>query len=226
MVTFGTVKDKKEFALLEPGEYVLTLSDIEEVEGQYGDRIVWKFLIASKSAPTDYFARDDGQEKTLWAFSDPDIIVGSLAHEFIEGLTGQTFGKDSQAPSADDLLGKRIVAYVSHETPKTGKNAGVKREKIVAGSIKPYRLPGQKANGTAKRAPDQVTADAGSEDIDRALVVSKLQAQVKKLLKLDPAEGERAQEALDASDLDDAPLAELQSLLDSVTVAVMEALDA
>jgi hypothetical protein len=225
MVVFGAVK-QREFTLIEQDEYVLTLDDIEESVGQYGDRLIWKFLVAPKDAPTDYIARDDGQAKTVWAFTDQDIILGSLQHELIEKLSGRTFGEGSAPPDAEDLLGKRVLGYITHHTPKQGKNAGKKQEQIVAGSIKPYRLPGQKANGAAKRAPDQVTADAGPEDVDRALVVSKLQAQVKKLTKLDPAEGERAQEAVYASDLDEAPIAEIQALLDNVTAAVVAALDA
>jgi hypothetical protein len=223
VVTFGQVKDKKEFALLEPNEYVLVLDDIEESEGNYGDRLIWKFLVAEKDAPTDYIARDDGQPKSLWAFTDQDIIVGALNHEFIEKLTGRTFSQGSEPPDADELLGKRVLGYVGHEIPKSGKNAGVKREKIFAGSIKPFKLPGQKA--ASKPAPTQVSADPSDEDVDRALLVSDLQSQVSKLGRLNKDAGRAAQDTVNASDLGNAPLADIERLVGEIKAAVAAELD-
>jgi hypothetical protein len=219
MVTFGSVLEKKAYALIEQGEYVLTLSELEESEGQYGDRVVWKWLVAPLNDYTAYFCRDDGQEKTLWAFTDPDIVMGSLAHQFAEALTGRKLGKDSAPPTEDELVGHRLIAYITHETPKTGKSAGIKREKIVDGSIKPFREPGRKA-------ATQVTADPSDEDVDRALLVTKLEKQVARLEKLDKASGKKAREALEASDLETAPLADIQQLSDAVGESITAALDA
>ena len=228
VVTFTKIADKKEYPLLEQAEYCLTLSHIDEVEGQYGDRLVWKFLVSLPSHPFDYIARDDGEEKSLWAFTDPEIVIGSLAHQFAEALTGRALGKDADPPTEDDLIGKRLIGYVGHETPTRGKSAGIKRETIVAGTIKPYRTP-RAQNGTATTAPPAYPIpaddqhDAGDE---RDLIVLTLKKRVARLLKLDPAQGKAAQMALEESELDTAPLADLERLSNAVAESITAALDA
>lgn len=221
MVAFGKVLDRKEYALLEQGEYALTLLELDEVEGQYGDRVVWKFLMAPLSNPTAYLCRDDGQEKTIWGFTDPDIIMGSLAHQFAEALTGRSLTKDTAPPDEEELIGKRLVAYIGHETPKTGKSAGIKREAIMAGTIKPFREPKPQTatNGAAAAATE-------FDESDRPLMVAALKKRVARLQKLDKENGQKAQEALDASDLETAPLADLERLSDAVAESITAALDA
>ena len=129
MVAFGSVREKELF-LLPVGEYVLTLSELDEAEGNWGTRVVFKFLAAPLDDYSAYICKPNGEEHTLWAFTDQDIVLGSLAHEFVEALTGRKFSKDSDPPDEDDLLGKRLIAYVGHEIPTRGKSAGKKRETI------------------------------------------------------------------------------------------------
>jgi hypothetical protein len=219
VVVFGKIADKREYALMVQGEYCLTLTELEEVDGQYGDRIVWKFLVSPLTHPYDYICRDDGQEKSVWGFTDPDIIIGSLAHQFAEALTGRALTKDTPPPDEEELIGKKLVAYIGHETPKTGKSAGVKREAIMAGTIKPFKEP-KAQNGTA--APPATELDEG----DRELVVAALRKRVARLTKLDASAGKDARAALDASDLDTAPLADLERLSDQVAESITAALDA
>lgn len=220
MVTFGAVKER-EYTLLEQGEYVLTLSELDETEGQWGTRLVFKFLVAPKENFSAYICKPNGDEYLLWVFTDPDIILGSIQHELIEVLTGRKFKKDDAPPDEDELLGKRMLGYIAHETPTRGKNAGKKRETLVAGSVKPFRVPGAK-NGTAKAAPPAEESD----DADRDLVVAMLKKRVGRLLKLDSENGQKAQEALEASDLETAPLADLERLSDAVQESIAAALDA
>ena len=223
MAAFGAVK-KRTYELMETGEYIFTLSELEETTGEYGDRMLWKFLLAPKEDPTAYYCRDDGKEKTLFQYTDPDIIIGSQCQEWCQALTGRLLDEGDAPPDEDDLLGKRMVAYLTHYTPKKGKNAGVPREQIVAGSAKSYRLPAPIAkNGASKSAPPAETHDAGDE---RDLVVATLKKRVARLLKLDKENGQKAQEALDASDLETAPLADLERLSDAVAESITAALDA
>jgi len=224
MVTFGKIADRKEYALMEPGEYCLTLLELDEVEGQYGDRVVWKFLVAPLHDPTAYYCRDDGQEKSLWSFTDPDIIVGSLAHQLAEALTGRKLSRDSEPPTEEDLVGKRLISYVGHETPKTGKSAGIKREAIMAGTIKPFRMPAPK-NGNGK-AVNVAVPPMNDDEGDREVIVATLKKRVARLQKLDAENGQKAQEALEASELDTAPLADLERLSDAVQESITAALDA
>ena len=162
--------------------------------------------------------------KEIWVFSDCDIILGSVAHRLVEAITGKTFTKDSEPPRDVDLVGGRVQAYVTYETPKTGKSAGIKREAIVDSSIEPFRVPAP-TSATNGKAPTSVSADPSDDEVDRALIVTKLQKQVARLLKLDPKKGEQAQEAVDQSDLDAGALSELETLLTQVTDAVARALD-
>ena len=174
MVAFGAVR-KQQFKLIETGEFVFTLNDLGEMTGDYGDRMTWDFLVAEKDTPTEYFARDDGKERILRFFTDIDIVIGSRQHEWIQALTGQPLGEGDDPPDATDLLGKRMVAYLTHYTPKKGKNAGVAREDIVAGSAKSFRLPSQKANGTAKGA-----TPPPESDVDRHGLISDIKKQIRR----------------------------------------------
>lgn len=170
VITLGAVKEK-EFKLLEQGEYVLTLSELDESIGQYGERLVWKWLVAPKEDPTGYICKSDGNEYTLWAFTDPDVILGSLTHEFAQAVTGRTLEKGDEPPTEHELLGGRCIAYVTHYTPKQGKNAGKKVEKIVEGSVKPFKLPASRQ--AARPAPQQ----AGP---DRAALIAEIRKQTRR----------------------------------------------
>lgn len=222
MSSFGAVKERT-FTLIETGEYALTLNDLSFENGTYGDSLKWVWLIAPKDDPTSYFARDDGMEKTLHQYTDADIVIGSRQHEWVQALTGRQFADGDDPPEDDDVMGKRMVAYITHEAPKKGPNAGKLREKIVPGSAKPFRLPAPKAKA-APAAVESVSADPTEDEVDRALVISKLRKQVARLIQLDAVSGAEAQKALDASDLDTAPLDALESLLASVKAGVTRAL--
>lgn len=181
MVTIGAVKER-EFTLIEPGEYVLTLSDLEESEGKFGDRLVWKFLVAPISDPTNYIAKENGDEKTVWVFTDPDIILGSMIHELVEKLTGRKFEKDDDPPSEEELLSRRVIGYITHYTPKQGKNAGKKQEQVVAGSIKPFKGP-QPNKVVAPNAPTRPKPSAADEA--RTELVAKVERIVGKAVRLE-----------------------------------------
>lgn len=221
MVTFGAVKEK-EYQLLEQGEYVLTLNDIAESTGAFGDRIVWKFLVAPVNDPTNYINKrldGSGDEKDIWAFTDPDIVIGSLQHEFIEKLTGRTFVKGSALPSEDELLGRRIIAYINHYTPKRGKNAGVKQEQILAGSVKPFRGPQPNkvivAGAPVRNEPDE-------DETARQLLVDRANKIVGRAVKLEtPSHGDWI--GLDMAELS---VDALEMVIRDATAEVQAALDA
>jgi hypothetical protein len=216
MVTFGSVKER-EFTLIEQGEYILTLNELDESTGQYGDRLIWKFLVSLKEDPTGYICRTDGNEKTVWTFTDVDIILGSLQHELVEKLTGRPFVKDSEPPSEDDLLGRRVIGYITHHTPKQGKNAGKKQEQIVAGSIKAFKGPQPNkviAPNVSRPAPTE-------EQEERAELITRIEKQIGKAVTLNtPHHVEYV--ALDLNTHDDN---ELLMLLNTIKAEVAAALD-
>jgi hypothetical protein len=219
MVTFGSVKEKA-FDLLETGEYVLTLNDLDESMGQYGQRLVWKFLIAPVSDPINYINKrkdGSGDAKDIWAFTNTDIVIGSLQHEFVEKLTGRTFDKNSEPPTEDDLLGRRIIAYISHYIPKTGKNAGNKQEQIVAGSVKPFKGP-QPNKVILSPTSDELPAD----NQDRAVLVKRFEKLVGKAVMLETTY-HKDYIALDIEATDDASLAALIDQVDAEVKAAVAA---
>lgn len=182
MVSFGQVK-KKQYELIETGEYVFTLNDLGEISGDYGDRMTWDFLVANKETPTEYFARDDGKERVLRFFTDPEITLDSRQLQWIQALTGRSFGLDADLPDGSDLIGKRMVAYLTHYVPKKGKNAGVAREDIVMGSAKPFALPGSKKNGTSK--PAATPAQDADDEGERAALIAEIKKQIRRAAILD-----------------------------------------
>jgi hypothetical protein len=219
MVTFGAVKER-EFSLIEAGEYCLTLNELEESSGQFGDRMIWKFLVAPVSDPTNYInKRKDGtgDEKDVWVFTDPDIILGSIQHEFVEKLTERPFAKGSEPPDEDDLIGHRIIGYITHYVPKKGKNAGTKQEQVVAGSIKPFKGPSK----TVARAvePDPNAASSQNGDVERAELVEETRKQIRKATILDLEHAE----AWAAIDLEGLTHQELRDGLQTIKEAIAAA---
>lgn len=214
VITLGSVRER-EYTLLEPGEYALTLSELDESEGQYGERLIWKFLVSPTSDPTAYLCKTNGDEYSLWAFTDVDIVIGSLAHEFAQTLSGRALGKGDEPPTEHDLLGKRCVAYITHYTPKTGKNAGRKQEKIVEGSVKPYRAAPTRA---ARPAPVAVVGEDGPE-LSRDELVAEIGRQVRKAALLDMEQAE----AWNDLDLAGMGTLEMADRLETMSKAVKQA---
>jgi hypothetical protein len=213
MVAFGQVT-KQQYKLIETGEYVFTLNDVGEISGDYGDRMQWDFLVAEKETPTEYMARDDGRERVLRFFTDTDIVIDSRQHQWIQALAGRAFGDGDELPDGGDILGKRMVAYLTHYTPKKGKNAGVAKEDIVAGSAKPFQLPGRKAtNGTTKAAAASPPAESAD---DRAALIAEIKKQIKRAAILDIGAAESWAE-VDLTTLD---MSELQDSLDAIKDAI------
>ena len=219
MVTFGSVKER-EYTLIEQGEYVLTLSEIDESEGNWGTRLVWKFLVADKADPTAYICNQNGDERTVWAFTDPDILLGSLQHEFMEKLTGKTFGMGDDLPDEDDLLGRRVLGYITHHTPAKGKNAGKKQEQIVAGSIKPFKGP--QPNAVRRLDPKAATPEPTADEQAHATAKAKVESLIGRSVKL----GTPHHLDYVAVDLDTASTDDLLLLASTISDEVMAALDA
>lgn len=181
MVNFGTV-EKKKFKLIATGEYIFTLTEVGETDGDFGTRMVWDYLVAEKDTPTDYITQDDGKARTLRFWTDPEVTIGSQQHEWIQALSGREFGLDSKLPDGEDLLSKRMLAYLTHYTPKRGKNAGVPREDIVRGSAKPFSIPRGKASVTTPAGTTDPVADDGAE---RTTLIAEIKKQIRRAAILD-----------------------------------------
>ena len=202
----GSVQKERVYALMPTGEYALTLNDLTfETGGSYGDSLLWKWLIADPATPTDYLCRDDGNEKVHHEYSSPDIVLGSKSHEWIAALTGQVLADGDDPPDSDDLIGKRMLVYITHQAPKQGPNVGKLRERFVQGSAKALR-------GVAAQK-----VMAGK----RLALVEKATRLIGRAVKLETPN----HEAYQALDLMQADEDQLEQLVATVSAEVQTALD-
>ncbi len=214
----GPTTLKKQFPLLATGEYVATLNDLTlETEGQYGDSLLWKWLLSDKDDPTNYIARDDGMERVFHEYTNVDIVIGSKPHEWIASLTGIVLGEGDEAPDSDDLLGKRMLVYIAHQAPKTGPNAGKLKERLVAGSSKPFNLVPPKRVATPRP-----TAQAAPPAQDRAAIVTRFEKLVGKSVMLETTY-HADYVAIDIEATDDATLLTLIDQIDAEVKAAVAA---
>ncbi len=162
MGALGQVSEQT-YDLIPQGEHVFTLHDIEVTDGQWGESLKWVWLLSSPSSPGDYIVTVSGLEKTLWQFTKVDLTVGSRQWEWACALTGRQLAKGDKPPTDEEVLNKRMIAYLTHAAPRNDPQ-GQKKEKIVEGSAKPFRGPAATTNGRAARS--EVGAAAPSTEID------------------------------------------------------------
>jgi hypothetical protein len=136
----------------------------------------------------------------------------AYARQYAEALLGRRL-EEGEVPQRSDLIGRRMSAMLTSEPSENDPTRMVTK----MSSLRPMDA----APKTSAPAPTaQVTADATAEDVDRALLISTLEQQLRALKKKDKAAGARAQEAVDDSDLDTAPLEDVQALLSQITTAI------
>lgn len=219
----GPVQKERVYPLIEKGEYVATLLDLTfEEGGTYGDSLLWKWLVAHPEDPTAYLCRDDGNEKTIHEYTSPDIILGSKPHEWIGALTGKVLEDGEEPPDSDDLVGKRMLVYLTHLAPKKGPNAGKLRERLAEGSAKRWGGP-PKTIARPTHAP--VSDGRADEEIDRSLLVSKLQKQVARAVKLGTPTSASMAEAMTPDAIEEATTEALQHASDLLGEEIKAALE-
>jgi hypothetical protein len=213
----GPAQLKKDYPLVDTGEYIATLSDLTyEAGGTYGDSLLWKWLLALPSDPTNYLCRDDGNEKTFHEYTSPDVIVGSKSHEWIAALTGKVLAEGDEPPDAEDLVGKRMRVYLTHQAPKQGPNVGKLRERFVQGSAKTFNLV------PPKTVAKNITRPEPTEDeAERAELVSRLEKFIGRSVKMETPN----HKAFVALDLSEGDADQLRQLIVTVQAEVQDALD-
>jgi hypothetical protein len=207
------------------------------------ERFILELIGFERSGP-DQFRKDGGFKLTfavfnmdgspfefkdepyeLWRTIDKDrngqpvFNLNTQAHDWASALLGRTLGVDDKF-SVSELRNKRMSAMVvwrNKRPPAKGKTFDLASLRHVP--VGPVQAP------VSKPAPGQVTADATDDEIDRALLVGKLQKQIARLAKLDADEGARAEAAVAKFDLDTTPLAAIQNLLDRAQTAIQKAMD-
>lgn len=214
----GPALKERVYPLIPTGEYVATLNDLTfESGGVYGDSLLWKWLLAPPEDPTAYLCRDDGNEKIQHEYTSPDVIVGSKPHEWIAALTGKVLEEGDEPPDAEDLVGKRMLVYLTHQAPKQGPNVGKLRERFVQGSSKRFTLAAPKTVARNVTRPEPSDAEVARKD-----AVEKLGRLIGKAVKLETPN----HAAYVAIDLDEGDLEQLQMLANTIQDEIQAALDA
>ena len=145
--------------MIDKGEYVLELYELNPFEGEWGDALGWKFWVRDATAPHEILKWDNGDDVDQWETTKPDLTLGSRQHEWAEVLSGRALtvdesGNGTEAPSDEEVIGKRMRASIAHEIPKRGKRAGQRVAKIVGGLARPVgKAIAPKAGTNGKAAP-------------------------------------------------------------------------
>lgn len=143
----------------------------------------------------------------------------AYARKYAEALLGRPLA-EGETPVKSDLIGRRMSAAITYDAGTIDPNTQV----LNLSSLRPVATP--KPSPAEPKAPvRQVSADASDDDIDRAIVVSKIQKSLKRLKALDEEAGAQAQVAVDASDMDEALLDDLNILSEQISAAVQKALE-
>lgn len=219
-LTFAPVAERNTDPILPEERFVFELIGLERSEPDQWRKsggIKWTFRVLYENGAPFIF-QDEPYD--LWrttgvnANGTPLMNIGTQANDWASALLGRQLGVDDTL-RVSDLRGKRMSAMVVWRPKKTDP----KSKTIDLASLRHV------ANAPQKPAPGQVSADPTADDVDRALVVTKLQKQVARLKKLDAVAGAEAAKALAESDLEDAPFEALQALSASFATAITNALE-
>lgn len=205
------------------GRYTLHLIRIEKAppsdfKPEDGPRIKWIFNLYDAQHEPFFF---DGKLYEFFRHTSRKNSPRAFARKYAEALLGRALAAD-EVPPLSSLLGRRMSALLSYEDSENKPGEQVLRMssfKHVASDPTP-----SPAATAPKPAPGQVSADPSDDEIDRALTVSKIQKSLKRLKALDAEAGAAAQKAVDASDLEEALLDDLNALADEISAAVMKAM--
>lgn len=178
--------------------------------------IKWTFGLFFASSGEPFYFQDDPYE--FFQSTTANMQRGARAREYAEALLGRELGEGEQV-NPNELIGKRALGMVIWELSRNDKTKKV--AKLVA--PEPYReavatkAPSRAANGAAtavmeRPSASQVSADASEEDIDWALLVSKVEKKIAQAVKLQT--GNHLEWA--ALDLRQADADQLQMILNNV----------
>lgn len=193
--------------------------------------IKWTWRVFKEDGRTPFVFQDEQYQFFRTTGIDkqgkPVFSVGTYANDWASAMLGRPLGVDANF-SVSELRGKRMSAMVVWENQKSDP----KKKTIKLASLRHVFPEG--SNGTAQTAAPparsaetvrSVSADASDEDVDRALIVSKIQRSLKTLKQLDADAYAQAKGAVDASDFDEALLDDLTILSGQISDAVKVAID-
>jgi hypothetical protein len=210
------------------GRWTLELLGIEDAppsqfRPEDGRRFKWNFALYDGPglAPGQRFVFNN-EPYIFYRHTSKKNSPRATARKYAEALIGKKFD-DGYVPTVRDMVGRRMSGVVAYEISEFDSSQTV----LKLLSLKSAGSPATTAQAApARPAPaGRVSADPSEADVDRALVVSSLHKSVATLMKLDGASAKLAQDAIAQSDLDTAPIADIESLHASVKAAIAKAME-
>lgn len=184
---FAPVAEQNTDPVLPEERFVFELIGLERsAPDQYHKNggIKWSWRVFYEDGRTPFVFNDE--QYIFWRTTNvnakgvPQMNLGTNAYEWAAALLGKPLGlEETLRPS--ELRGARMSAFVTWKPKKTKP----KEKTIELASLKFLpRTESSNGNGVAARpAPTQVSADATEADVDRALLISKLDKKVKLAVK-------------------------------------------
>lgn len=215
MVSFAPVSNQASGFMPDEGKYVVECVRIEEApDNGFGVGVRWVLALYENDQRV---LQGDGGPLEFWQTTSPNMGPKARARGYVESFLGRPL-EDGERINPNDLLGKRCQGMVIHQPHSTKPDQQI--AKLV--STKPLA---DAPKAAPRREPTQVTADATSEDIDRAGLFSDLQKAVKTLTKFNATAGAEADKAVKASNPDTADVDDLRRLLADIQASISAALD-
>ena len=173
--------------------------------------IKWTFLVYDQDGRPFEF---QDEQYTFWRTTGltrdgkPNFNVGTYANEWASALLGRELGVEANF-SISELRGKRMSAMVVWEPQRSDP----KRKTVKLASLRHVPLvPVGNTNGAAPKA--QVSADPTSDDVDRALLISKLEKKVARAQKLKLPSLDTFQKALAA--IETASIPQIEAIIENL----------
>lgn len=216
-------------AIVPEGRYTMHLVGLEKAppstfKPEDGPRVKWIFHLYAENVENMERGRQfmfDGKPYEFWRTTSTKNSKRAFARHYFEALANRKLN-DQEIPRLATVLDARMSAMITYEDDPEDAT----RQVLKMSGLRHVAPPGPEAAAPSpEKAPPSVAPDASDEDVDRALLVSKLLKSVKRLKALDAEAGAKAQAAIDASDLDEALLDDLKQLSEEVSAAVRQAME-
>lgn len=217
---FAPVAEQNTDPILPEDRFVFELIGLERSEPDQWRKnggIKWTWKVWNMDGSPFVFK---DEQYTLWrttgvnANGVPNINVGTQANEWASAMLGRPLDVDATL-RVSELRGKKMSAMVVWQPQKSDP----KKKSVVLASLRHVPSGAKPADRTT------VSADPTPEDVDRALILTKIPKQIARLKKLDAEAGASAAAAWADSD-EDAPIEELKALSEAFSQAIQNAVDA
>ncbi len=218
-------------AIVPEGRYTLHLVGLEKAppstfKPEDGPRVKWIFhlyaeLVDNMERGAQFYF--DNKPYEFWRTTSTKNSPRAFARKFAEALSGRKL-EDKEIPRLHALLDAKMSAMIGYDddpddpSRKLLSMTGLRHVSPPATAAAPTADP-KATNGIAWPTID------GAEDVDRALMVSKIRKSYERLEALDAVAAKAAKKAILDSDLEESLLDDLAALSAQISAACLAALE-